>query len=300
VVLTCIALTVTLAGLSLTAAGAPSPGRASSAATAPRVESPEPRAALSIAPASVVPPSPEPAPRQVAVAAPRSTAPGPQAGGSAGIVVTVTDQFGRFVSNAAVVLWNPVTGYGTGDHTGHDGQFTASDLAAGAYQVTVSKPGFKKAVVTMPFEAGKQAKLQTVLALGSLQETVAVSAAAGSVASTGPAVPVARQVGAPPASDPCADTQEDGCVMPPRKLADAKPMYPASAAAGGVSGTVLIHARILADGTVGDLQPEPGSDADFADAAMQAIRLWTFSPAHLDGVAVPVDFTVTVQFEIAR
>jgi periplasmic protein TonB len=77
-------------------------------------------------------------------------------------------------------------------------------------------------------------------------------------------------------------------------------MYPPAAAAAGVSGTVVIHARVLADGTVGDLLPESGSDADFADAAVQAIRLWRFSPTRLDTVPVPVDMTVTVSFEIAK
>ena len=303
VALTCVALTATLAGLSLTAAGAPPApaGLATIASSAVAASSAAQSASVpSVAPASVVPQTTRPTPRPAPVTAPVPTAPGPQAGGPTGIVVKVTDQFGRAVPDAAVALSNTSTGLNAEGRTGRDGLFTATGLAAGEYAVSVSKPGFKKARIAMPLEAGKPAKVGTKLALGSLQETVSVSAAAGSVASTGPAVPVARQVGAPPAADPCADSQEGGCVTPPRKLADAKPMYPASHATAGVSGIVVIHARILADGTVGDAQPEPGSDADFADAAIQAIRLWTFSPVRLDGVAVPVDMTVTVRFDIAK
>jgi TonB family protein len=299
VVLTCVVLAATLAGLSLTAASAPPESvrpaaiTASSAVVLPAVE-----AVASTAPADVTQSRAEPAPEPAPMAASRPTTPGSQAGGSTGIVVTVTDQFGRLVPNAFVALSSTASGLNAEGRTGRDGQFTASGLTAGEYLVSVSKPGFKKSGMTMALETGKQAKVQTVLPLGTLQETVVVSAAASSVASTGPAVPVARQVGAPPASDPCADTEEGGCLVPPRKLADVKPMYPASAAAAGVSRAVVIHARVLADGTAGDLLPEPGSDADFADAAIQAIRLWRFSPARLDTVPVPVDMTVTVKFEI--
>lgn len=302
VLLACIAVTVTLAGLSLTAASAPQAGPAVPAASASSGQATAPVAAPapSPVPATAAPTSTTSAPKP-APATPRpAPGPEPQVGPTADIVVTVFDQFQRLVPNAVVKLPGDAPPLNAEGRTGHDGRFTASGLVLGSYQVTVSKPGFKTARTTFPLAAGKPLDARIVLALGSLQETVAVTAAAGSVASTGPAVPIARQTGSPPASDPCADTQEDGCVMPPRKLADAKPIYPASAATAGVSGTVLIHARLLADGTVGDLRPEPGSDADFADAAMQAIRLWRFSPVRLDGVPVPVDLTVTVQFEIAK
>ncbi len=301
VLLACVALTVTLAGLSLTAASVPQAGPAIPAASA----SPSPAAATAATPApspvpvTAAPASAGPAPRQVAVAAPRSTSPSPQAGGPAGIVVTVVDQLGRTVPKAAVALSNTATGLNAEGRTGGDGQFSASGLAAGAYTVSVSKPGFKTARVAMPLEAGNPSEVRAVLALGSLQEVVAVTAAAG-VAPPGPTAPVPRQVGQPPASDPCADSQEGGCVTPPRKLVDAAPRYPAASAAAGVSGSVVIHARVLADGSVGDLQPEPGADADLSAAAIDAIRLWRFSPVRLDGVAVPVDMTVTVKFEIAR
>jgi TonB family protein len=303
VVVTCVALTATLAGLSLTAASAPPAvqvGPVASASPSP-ADSPTVVPSPSTTSADAAPARPEPMPRPVPTAARPSPVPDRQTGPTAEIVVTITDQFGRLVPNAVVTFSSDVPQLGAEGRTGSEGQFAASRLTPGTYQVSVSKPGFKR-VHPRPIsvDGGKKMETWFKLELGSLQETVWVSAAAGGVASTSPAVPVARQVGGPPASDPCAETQEGGCVMPPRKLADAKPIYPASSAAAGVSGTVVIHARLLADGSVGDLKPEPGSDADFADAAMQAIRLWTFSPVRLDGVAVPVDLTVTVQFEITK
>ena len=302
VILACVAVTVALAGLSLTAAVAPQAGPAvpvASPAPSPAAV-PAPTPAPAPVPATAMPASAAPTPVPAAAAPRSSPTPEPQVGPTTGIAVTVMDQFQRPVPNAVVTLTCDAPQLNAEGRTGRDGQFVASGFVAGTYQVSVSKPGFKSARIKMSIDAGQQAAPRIFLAVGSLQETVVVSAAAGSVASTGPAVPVARQVGAPPAADPCADTQEGGCLMPPSKLDDAKPIYPPSYAAAGTSGVVVIHGRVLTDGSVGELKPEPDSDAILSAAAMDAIRLWKFSPVRLDGTAVPVDITVTVRFAIAK
>jgi TonB family protein len=206
------------------------------------------------------------------------------------------------VPNAVVTLNCEAPQLNSEGRTGPDGQFTASGFVAGTYKVSVSKPGFKSARITMPIEPRQKAAPRVVLGLGAMREMIVVAAvtAASDVTSLPPSGPLIRSTTDAPVNDPCATSQEGGCVMAPRKLVDVKPIYPQSYAATGGTGTVVINARILTDGTAGDLKPQPGSDAVLSAAAMDAIRRWRFSPTHLDGVPVPVDMIVTVRFEISR
>lgn len=86
-----------------------------------------------------------------------------------------------------------------------------------------------------------------------------------------------------------------GNVTPPLKVKDVKPVYPPEAKEAGVQGVVIAEVRVEPDGRVGDatiLRSIPALDA----AALDAIRQWEFVPTHLNGVAVPVIMTVTIQF----
>jgi TonB family protein len=118
----------------------------------------------------------------------------------------------------------------------------------------------------------------------------------GIAAPTGMIAPQARRVGSAPTEDPCSQSTEGGCVTPPRKLVDAKPIYPAWLVEAGTSGTVVIKGLVRTDGSVGDMQPAADANPDLANAAMQAIRLWEFSPARLNGVPMEVQIEVTVTF----
>jgi TonB family protein len=125
----------------------------------------------------------------------------------------------------------------------------------------------------------------------------AVGAAQPGVATpTGTIAPQARHIGSAPTDDPCSQSTEGGCITPPRKLVDAKPVYPAWLVEAGTSGTVVIMGHVGTDGRVGDMQPAADANPDLANAAMQAIRLWEFSPARLNGVPQEVRIEVTVQF----
>ena len=77
---------------------------------------------------------------------------------------------------------------------------------------------------------------------------------------------------------------------------DVKPVYPAIALKAGVSGAVIIEATIGADGKVIDaqvLRSIPMLD----EAALDAVRQWEYRPTFLNGVAVPVVMTVTINFK---
>ena len=208
-------------------------------------------------------------------------------------------QFGRGASKVALTLVRISGGDPIEKVTDASGNFAFDAVPPGDYQLKGRKPGFKAFTVTMTLQAGQVATPRVTLQVGKLEETVIVSSPAGAVPPSTPAIPRARHVGALTAGDPCGQSDEGGCITPPRKLADAAPFYPANHRASGRSGVVVIKGHVKPDGTVADLEPEAGSDPDFAKTAMQAIRLWQFSPTRIDGTAIEIDLTVTVNFQIS-
>jgi TonB family protein len=88
-----------------------------------------------------------------------------------------------------------------------------------------------------------------------------------------------------------------GDIRPPAKIADARPIYPADAQAAGVQGIVILEAVIAPDGHVAGarvLRSVPMLD----DAAYSAVMKWYFTPTIVNGQAVPVIMTVTVNFTL--
>jgi len=87
-----------------------------------------------------------------------------------------------------------------------------------------------------------------------------------------------------------------GKIEPPIKMNDVAPVYPAIAQNAGVTGSVIIEATIGADGRIIDarvLRSIPLLD----QAALDAVRQWEYKPTLLNGVAVPVIMTVTINFK---
>jgi TonB family protein len=88
-----------------------------------------------------------------------------------------------------------------------------------------------------------------------------------------------------------------GNIAPPTKSRDVRPVYPEDAKAARVQGVVIIEATVGPDGNVSDarvLRSIPMLDQAAVDAVMQ----WGFTPTLLNGQAVPVIMTVTVNFRL--
>jgi TonB family protein len=86
-----------------------------------------------------------------------------------------------------------------------------------------------------------------------------------------------------------------GKIHAPRKIKDAKPVYPAIAQSARVAGPVTIEATIGPDGKIIDakvVRSIPMLD----QAALDAVRQWEYTPTLLNGVPVPVLVTVTINF----
>ena len=88
-----------------------------------------------------------------------------------------------------------------------------------------------------------------------------------------------------------------GSIKPPAKIKDVRPEYPAIAQSARVQGVVIVEAVIDPTGRVSSarvLRSIPLLDA----AALDAVQQWEFTPTYLNGVAVPVIMTVTVNFTL--
>jgi protein TonB len=111
-------------------------------------------------------------------------------------------------------------------------------------------------------------------------------------------VPIAPQPPVQPRSQE-PPHQIGGSIRPPSKIVDAAPQYPALARASRVQGMVILQATIDSRGNVESaavLRSIPLLD----QAALDAVRQWKFTPTLLNGVAIPVTMTVTVNFELSR
>jgi TonB family protein len=98
-------------------------------------------------------------------------------------------------------------------------------------------------------------------------------------------------------SAPVAPLPVGGDVKQAELISKVAPIYPALAKNQHVSGNVLVDALIDANGKVTTMKVISGP-ALLHQAAMDALRLWKYQPATLDGKAVPMHLTVTLQFRL--
>ena len=101
----------------------------------------------------------------------------------------------------------------------------------------------------------------------------------------------------PKVEPPKGPVRVGGRISEPRKLRNVPPTYPDVAKHARIQGTVILEAIISPQGRVADLKVLRGIPM-LDDAAMNAVRQWTYTPTMLNGVPVPVIMTVTVNFRL--
>ena len=145
--------------------------------------------------------------------------------------------------------------------------------------------------------------------LGTVQESISVrSDGSPSTTSQRSALRPTREIPEPRVASPCVG-RIGGCIKPPTKVLDVKPIYPPGLAAAGVEGEVVLNGRIGIDGYMSDIQvvglkanelefstssgmPHP----DLVAAALEAVRQWEFNPTLLNGAPVEAAVMITVRF----
>ena len=88
-----------------------------------------------------------------------------------------------------------------------------------------------------------------------------------------------------------------GQIKAPRKVKNVEPTYPPIAIEARVEGVVIVEATIDASGRVKGVKVLRGHPL-LDQAAVAAVRDWAYSPTTLNGTAVPVVMTVTVNFRL--
>ena len=81
-------------------------------------------------------------------------------------------------------------------------------------------------------------------------------------------------------------------------LTKVAPLYPVEAREKHISGEVRFAATIGVDGHIRWLEPVSSPDELLTDAAVAAVRQWTYKPFLKDGAPVEVRCTITVHFNI--
>lgn len=250
--------------------------------------------------------------------------------------VIVRDAHGGVIPGANVSVTETGTSKVRTLKTDARGRFSAADLSAPRiYVVVVSLPGFRTTRDWVHVTRAETITLLVQLDLGTLAESVTVSSLYPLLYSSGQAAPrqmpanpqtaddffaaarvlyeqgrfedavamnaramAIQRADMPQAAtvrDPSGPVRTGGAIKEPRKIRHVPPIYPADAVAAGVEGTVVLTAVLGKDGAVRDVAVVTGVPV-LNDAALNAVRLWVFTPTLLNGVPVEVAMTVTVNF----
>lgn len=117
----------------------------------------------------------------------------------------------------------------------------------------------------------------------------------------GLALAIAALVGTATLASPTTRAGTDAADAAPSYARLSPPVYPKALAEQRVEGTVLLRVAVGADGKPGDIDLDPASPALPAalnEAAIAAVRTWTFNPATKDGQPVPSQVVVPVKFAL--
>lgn len=91
----------------------------------------------------------------------------------------------------------------------------------------------------------------------------------------------------------------EGDVKEPVEVTRVQPTYPEEARKNRIQGQVVLQAVINEKGIVTKVEAVESPDPMLTDAAVEAVKKWTYRPATKQGKAVKVRMTITVAFKLA-
>jgi len=89
--------------------------------------------------------------------------------------------------------------------------------------------------------------------------------------------------------------QIGGNVLKSKLIKQVTPKYPEAAKRQRISGMVILIVTVNEEGNVTNIRVTRGHDL-LADAAIEAVKQWEYSPTLFEGKPIPVTATVTVNF----
>jgi len=199
---------------------------------------------------------------------------------------TIYDGSGGVLPGVAVTLTG-ADGTKANATTDAAGKFQFPGTAGSKYVLEASLPGFNAFRQEFELKDASDWDRAITLQVGKLTETISVRAKREPATQATPGAPKPTPI------------RVGGNIKAPLKLVNVNPVYPASMRAAGRSGVVPLDALIGTDGTVVFARVVSASvHPDFADAAIEAVRQWKFSPTLLNGKPVEVLMGVTINFSL--
>ncbi|MGH9573929.1 MAG: carboxypeptidase regulatory-like domain-containing protein, partial [Candidatus Acidiferrales bacterium] len=232
---------------------------------------------------------------------------------------TVGDPSGATVPGAIVTLVDVATGQQEQVTANAVGEFVFSNVIPDNYQLSVQQPGFKvykQQLQLLPNEGLKLPEL--LLSVGAVTQTVEVSASPSgptnsqnTLSAMVPvlACPAALQAAQPAYSNPMQKqpgppptptrVRVGGNVEMTRLVQQTLPIYPDSARAAGIQGTVVMNAIIGKDGRLLSTCVASGPPL-LAPSALDAVGQWRYSTALLNGEPVEVMTEIQAIFTLTN
>ena len=216
--------------------------------------------------------------------------------GLGALSATVYDQAGGILPAVQVAVKQLETGRAYTGATDRTGVYFLRDVTSGAYELTMSLPGFATVKAVVDIRPGDRLQRSIVLPLGSLEETLTV-VGGGTPDASAPAPRPVRDIPLPRAGTGWSGNI-GGSIKIPRKVVDVKPRYPVELEGSGAAATVILSGRIGIDGYVLDLKDISATPANpaFVASANEAARQWEFTPTLLNGAPVETNITITIRY----
>jgi TonB family protein len=176
----------------------------------------------------------------------------------------------------------------------------ASDYAADlvAFVASLRPPVAASATMAMARRSQLEGRVMAILESGVNRRGVSQAGVLAAMLVMVLVWPLAAARPAATAQEPQQPIRVGGNVKPPVKTKDVRPIYPESARAEGRRGVAIIEALVGVDGTVTNTKVVRSIGEDLDAAAVDAVSQWEFEPTTLNGIAVPVLMTVTVNFTL--
>lgn len=190
------------------------------------------------------------------------------------------DPSGAAIPNAKASLYNPDTAATLESTTTSDGKFTFDGLPAGEYILRIEKPGFASLFREFNVQPDSKVERGLVLNLGSTERQ------GKHVASPSPLNPQRLRVG--------------GVLAESNLIKKVQPVYPTSAKAAGIQGTVDMEMAISKGGVPEDIRVISSPSDDLTQSALEAVRQWRYRPTLLNGAPVEIVTDVVVNYTLSR
>src|SRR4030095_4177960 len=165
-----------------------------------------------------------------------------QQAGSAKLSGIVSDASQARVPDATIVVSAQEGGTKEITLSGATGDYEFHALPVGRYSIEVRLPGFRPFQQSLELHANEPRRLDVVLEIGEVNQTIHV------VAKAPPAAPPNTRSGPP------HRIRVGGNVQQMNLLHQVQPIYPERAQAQGIQGIVLLEAVIWKDGSVGTMR----------------------------------------------